>query len=210
MRSIGFAVLLTAAVFAQDVSAQERPEDGRDRSGHVSVFFLVKADSRLFRIPDRLVTGQLDFQKAYLITGAASKVLVRRFTFLGRGNSLELEGQLGQHVGREDTTEADAAIVLRSGQLGVFGGTSLNVAWGNGFSYAFTTPREENGEAGIQGVGAKKAQYYMTFETELTDSSAPHVHVVLRLAHRSGIYGLISSDKTGSNYLGGGLRFDLR
>lgn len=140
---------------------------------------------------------------------AATKVIVPRFTFLGRDNSLEAEGQVGQHFDRENTREASAALVLRSGQLGIFGGTSLNVAWGNGVSYTFSDPQAESGDAGIRGVGAKRFQYYMSFETELTDSSAPNVHLVLRLAHRSGIYGLISSDRTGSNYLGGGLRFDL-
>lgn len=201
---VGINILASAA------SAQDRPEDGRDRSGHATVFFLAKADSRLFRIPDRLVTAQLSFDRAYLISSAVSKVLVRRFTLLGRGNSLEVEGQLGQHAGRETSTEADVALTLRSGQLGVFGGTSLNVAWGNGLSYAFTAPRTEKGDSGIEGVGAKRFQYYMAFETELTDSSAPNLHLVLRLAHRSGVYGLISSDRTGSNYLGAGLGFDLR
>ena len=209
MRGWTSGALLGACMISSSAWAQSAVDDGRDRAGHVSAFLLVKAESRLVRIPDRLVTGRLDFDKAYLFSVAATKVIAPRFTFLGRGNSLELEGQLGQHFDREDTTEADAALVLRSGQLGVFGGTSLNVAWGNGISYAFSDPKAESGNAGIQGLGSKRFQYYMAFETELTDSSAPGVHLVLRLAHRSGIYGLISSDRTGSNYLGVGLRFDL-
>jgi hypothetical protein len=183
---------------------------GRERSGHLSGFFLVKANSKLARVPDRLVTARLDFEKAHFATIAATKVLKNSFTFLGRGNSLEAMGEFGKHFGNERTAEANAALVLRSGQLGIVGGTSLNVAWGNGLSYAFTRPRAESGESGIRGVGAKHFQYYMNFETELTDSSAPNVHVVLRLDHRSGVYGLISSQRTGSNYLGAGLRFDFK
>lgn len=195
-------------LFPQPVKAQG--DDGRERSGHLAGFLLVKANSKLLRIPDRLVTGKLDFERAQFATIAASKVLKRKFTFIGRGNSLEAMGEIGKHFGNERTVETNAAIVLRSGQLGIFGGTSLNVAWGNGVSYAFTNPRAERGDSGVRGVGTKQFQYHMNFETELTDSSAPNVHLVLRHDHRSGVYGLISSQRTGSNYLGAGLRFDLK
>ena len=202
----GLAALLMA--FPSLASAQV--DAGRDRSGHLAGFFLVKATSKLARIPDRLVTGRLDFEKAHFVTIAGAKVLKNNFTLLGRGNSLEAMGEVGKHFGNERTAEANAALVLRSGQLGIFGGTSLNVAWGNGLSYALTKPRAENGDDGIRGVGTKQLQYYMNFETELTDSSAPNIHVVLRLDHRSGVYGLFSSQRTGSNYLGAGLRFDFK
>lgn len=203
-------MLATGIVASGGASAQVAARDGRDRTGHLTGFVLAKADSRLQRVPDRLVTGRLDFERAYLGSIAASRVLIPRFTLLGRGNSLEIEGQFAQHFGNQDNAEATAALVLRSGQLGVFGGVSINGAWGNGVSYAFSNPRQERGDGGIRGVDTEKFQYHMSFETEITDASAPDIHLVLRLHHRSGVYGLISSDRTGSNYLGAGLRFDLR
>jgi hypothetical protein len=49
----------------------------------------------------------------------------------------------------------------------------------------------------------------MGLETEFTHESTPNAHFFLKLHHRSGIYGLISPRKTGSNYIGAGLRWDI-
>ncbi len=192
------------------ISSQAHAGEARTRKGHISAIGAVKAQSKLWRIPDRLVTAQLRLQKSYFISLAADKVLASDFTLIGKHNSLEVEGQITQHLGREDHQEATLALALRSGEVGIIGGTSANFMWGNGGSYAFSAPRLEQGNGGLYGVDVPRFQYMMLFETEFSDSSAPDVHLFFRVHHRSGIYGLISSGKTGSNHLGMGLRIDLR
>ena len=50
----------------------------------------------------------------------------------------------------------------------------------------------------------------MGFEAEFTHASQPNIHLVAKLHHRSGVYGLVSPRHTGSNFIGGGVRFDIR
>jgi hypothetical protein len=205
MIRIGLACAAAALVVAAPAGAQTAERSRRDA---VAVFAMAKADSRLPRIPDRLITARLDIDPAYLVSVAGSHVVVPSFSFL-RGASLELEAQYLQHVRGQTNGEVTAAAVLRSPELGLFGGTSANVAWGNGLSHAIGRPRLEQGRGGVRGVDTVRTQYHMSFELELSDTSEPDVHLVFRLHHRSGIYGLISPDYTGSNYVGAGLRFDL-
>jgi hypothetical protein len=47
----------------------------------------------------------------------------------------------------------------------------------------------------------------MAFETAFTPKSNRNLSAFLRLHHRSGIYGVISPRRTGSNYVGAGLRW---
>ena len=198
---------------AHERNVAERHEE-RDRRWHATVFAMEEGEARLPAIPGKLVTFSLPLRRAYLVSAAVDRVVVPRFSIpLGfaklRGNSLEIEAQALQHFGLERDTELSTAAVIRSGQFGVLGRTSANVAWGNGFSYALTAPTFERGPSGQIGVDTEHLQYHMSFEAEATSGAAPRLHYVFRLHHRSGIYGVISPARTGSNYLGFGLRFDL-
>lgn len=194
------------------VRAERREE--RDRRWYLNGFLLEKADTHLTAVPYRIISASLPLRASHAAELGAGYVAIPRFSIplpgvRLRGNSLELEGDVLQHFGHETDTETAAAAVLRSGSFGLFGRLSADLAWGNGFSYAFQRPTDETGEYGVRGVDTPHFQYHMSFETELTSGAAPHAHLVLRLHHRSGVYGLISSSRTGSNYLGAGLRFDL-
>jgi hypothetical protein len=50
----------------------------------------------------------------------------------------------------------------------------------------------------------------LSAELELGSDQVPWLHVVPQLHHRSGAFGLISSEAAGSTYLGVGIRVDLR
>jgi hypothetical protein len=47
------------------------------------------------------------------------------------------------------------------------------------------------------------------YEVELTHEWLKNWHFVLNVHHRSGIWGVIAPQKTGANYIGGGIRFDF-
>lgn len=173
------------------------------------------AESRLPRLPQNVVTGKIRFDDSYIFGAAISYVPIKRFDIpllFGLSlpdNSLELEGQLVKHFGKQDHLEGTAAVVIRSGEIHPFEKLSFNVAWANGLSFAFSDPAHELGTTGKRGVDTRRMQYYMGIETEFTHSALPDFHLVTKLHHRSGIYGVISPSKTGSNFIGAGLRWDF-
>ncbi|WP_204985693.1 hypothetical protein [Microvirga pakistanensis] len=188
----------------------------RDRTWFLTVVGAQWSETRLPTFPYNLVTGRLRADGTYFVSGAVSRAIIPQFDipvpatgWTLPGNSLEAEVQLVKHWGFQDHIEGTAALVLRSGEIPVFEGLSFNVAWGNGLSYAFSNPAYEFGPDGLRGIGSRRLQYYMGFETEWTHTSLPKIHLVTKLHHRSGIYGIISPQRTGSNYLGAGIRVDI-
>jgi hypothetical protein len=57
-------------------------------------------------------------------------------------------------------------------------------------------------------VETRRLQYHMMLEIEFGRGAWP-LRPFLRLHHRSGIYGVISPQETGSNFVGAGLRIGL-
>lgn len=209
---IRFAIIVLAT--SAPALAQESTQRSRDTFG--SLYASKWVDTSLPAFPVNLVTGDLRFRKPYFVAAGVNRVLVRDFAvgvpltgIVLRRNSLELEGQLVRHFGGQDHVEATAAVVARSGEVGLFSGTSVNFALANGLSYAFSKPDFEQGPGGVRGEGSRHLQYYLGVEAEFTPSRVSRLHLVARLHHRSGIYGLISPRRTGSNFLGGGVRFDF-
>lgn len=183
--------------------------------GAIAVYGGMWAESRLPTFPYNLVTGKVSYHKAYM-AGAIGSVRIVDFGFglFGsryrfEGFSLEAEAQIFKHFGLQSHVETVAALVLRSGEFVLGRNWSMNVAWGNGISYAWSDPKWEMGSTGIRGVGSRRTQYHMFFETAFTPRSAPQLAVFLRLHHRSGMYGVISPQRTGSNYVGAGFRYSF-
>ena len=203
------ALLATAPAIAQASTQRSRDSFG-------SLYASKWVDTSLPAFPVNLVTGNLRFRKPYFIAAGVNRVLVRNFAvgvpltgIVLRGNSLELEGQLVKHFGGQDHVEATIALPARSGEIGLFSGASVNFALANGVSYALSRPDFEQGPGGVRGQGSRHLQYYLGLEAEFSPSRASRLHLVAKLHHRSGIYGLISPRRTGSNFLGAGVRFDF-
>lgn len=212
LRLLGLVLLL---LFASKGEGLAQDSFGRDRTWYASVYGTRYIESRLLLIPYKLATLSMPTTSSYLVGGGIGYVLIPELTIptpfsnvAFKGNSLEIEGQLAKHFGFEDTTEATLALMLRSAQIPLWGGVSFNVALGDGISYAFSDPKYEIGIDRVRGVDTVRAQNFIVAETEFTHESFKWAHFVFRLHHRSGVYGLISK-KTGSNYMGGGLRLDL-
>jgi hypothetical protein len=74
------------------------------------------------------------------------------------------------------------------------------LAFGEGASYATTTPPKEVEEAGE----SRRLLNYLMFEATLAAPSHPRVALFYRIHHRCGIYGAVSEGS--SNYVGMGLR----
>lgn len=172
-------------------------------------------NSTLPAFPFNAATGRLTFEDAQIASVIANRHLLdfgfalpgTRYRF--EGFSLEAEATLDKHFGLEHHWETTGALVVRSGEIDLGSALRMNVSWGNGLSWALERPAWEEGPTGRHGVDSRRLQYHMSFETGFTPTAAANVSLFMRLHHRSGIYGVISPQHTGSNYVGAGVRIAL-
>lgn len=200
--------LLAIALAGEPAAAQEN-ERRWYATGYVSRW----ANTDILDVPERTITGALSFRNANFAGIGLGRVLVPSFAiplpwtdFAFRGNRIELEGQVVRHFARQNHWEGVLALMFRTGQIPLMGGLSVNLALGEGFSYASERPRLE----GSFRVEPSRFLNYLAFEAEFSHSSLPGVHFVSRIHHRSGVFGLVAPQESGSNYIGVGLRIDLR
>jgi hypothetical protein len=162
-----------------------------------------------------LGTQDAGFQDSYFVSALLSRVLVPELKTelpltgpLIDGSSIELEGQIGHHFGLQDHAEVTLALLWRSRDFAMpLTNGRLNVAVGEGLSYALSRPAYE----GIaHGQEPRKFLNYLTFEAEFSHLSLPGVSVVPRVHHRSGIFGVIAPRGSGSDFIGIGLRMTLQ
>ena len=194
--------------FAQ-AQAQDTAHDWR-----IMAFGAVWAETNLPELPYNVFTGNLEFCNTGFVGLEASRVLVRDFDIpLGvatlSGNDIELSMQVLKHWGHQKHVELAGALVWRSGDWWFSRAMGVNLATGFGLSHALKNPKYEKGPGGVRGVDMRQFQFHILSELEFTLAEAPDWHLVFRLQHRSGIWGVISPRKTGSNYLGMGIRKDF-
>lgn len=184
-----------------------------ERSWHLTLYGSRWVNADLLAIPERVITGRLTTEDAYFVGAGVSRVVVPSFTvplpgteLALRGNRIELEGQVLRHFGGQSHWEGTLALMFRTGQIPLFGGLSVNLAFGEGLSYASERPRLE----GSFRVEPTRFLNYLAFEAEFSHASLPGVYFVPRIHHRSGIFGVIAERESGSNFIGAGIRVDLR
>lgn len=179
------------------------------RDQAVTLYWGRWGDTRLLQVPQKLITGSMDYFEPQLVGVSYLQVLTEDagwLRYLGVG-SVETEVMLIKHTRVQDHWEADIALGLRSFPLIDQPWLGLNFQMGNGFSWAFDYPTFEKGPEGIRGENTRQFQYHMNFEFEFSHPGLENLRFSTRLHHRSGIYGLISPRRTGSNYLGFGVRY---
>jgi len=199
---------LALALLSEPTGAQ-----GAERSWHVTAYGGRWVNADLLEIPEFAVTGELTAEHAYFVGAGLSRVIVPSFSiplpgtdFAFRGNRIDLEGQVLRHFGNQSHWEGTLALVFRTGQIPLFGGLSVNLAFGEGLSYASERPNLE----GSFRVEPSRLLNYLAFEAEFSHASLPGVSFVPRIHHRSGIFGVIAPKESGSNFIGAGIRIDLR
>jgi len=205
------AQVAEAAVVVGD--SMEYPQAQESRRYHASLYAAKWAEVNLPAFPARIVKLDVPMEPAYFVSLGFGYVLVPDFSLpLGfadlSGCDLELDGQLIKHFGLQSHVEGSLALVFRTGDANFWDALHMNFAVGEGFSLAFARPAYEKGPGGQRGVDSRRFQNHLLFELEFAAPSVAFVHFVVRLHHRSGIYGVISPQRTGSNYVGIGLRMD--
>jgi hypothetical protein len=184
-----------------------------ERSWHLSVYGSRWVNADLLEIPERTFTGELTAEDAYFVGAGLSRVIVPSVSiplpgtgFAFHGNRIELEGQVLRHFGDQAHWEGTIALMFRTGQIPLFGGLSVNLAFGEGLSYASERPNLEGNER----LEPTRLLNYLAFEAQFSHSSLPGVYFVPRIHHRSGVFGLFADKGSGSNFIGAGIRVDLR
>ncbi|MDF2810762.1 MAG: hypothetical protein K0S56_1793 [Microvirga sp.] len=184
-----------------------------ERTWHATGYVSRWANTDLLDVPERSFAGDLTFEDSNFLGAGITRVIVPSFAiplpgtdFAFRGNRIELEGQVVRHFGDQTHWEGTLALMFRTGQIPLFGGLSVNIAFGEGLSYASERPRLE----GSFRVEPSRFLNYLALEAEFSHASLPGVYFVPRIHHRSGIFGVIAPRESGSNFIGAGIRVDLR
>jgi hypothetical protein len=173
------------------------------------------ADTRLPYLPYNAATGRLAFDESYLTSVIVSRHLLTRDLFIPHTSigfsdaRIEFEGTANFHGGLQSHEEVTLGLMLRTRDYDLASSGTINFGWANGFSFALAPPAHEYGTNLVRGEDTVQFQYYMGFEAEYAHTSWERWSVFARLHHRSGIYGVISPSRTGSNIIGLGVRLRL-
>ena len=188
----------------------------KDYFNHLTITHGSWADTDLPDLPGKVLGGDLEFKNSDYIGLTYARTLVNDFSIpipfsdiQFRGWDLELEGSFLKHYNIQTHSEAATALVLRTRRFIPLSFWGWTLAGGWGFSYAFDQPALEKGPDGNPGQDSVQFQSHLILELDFFHPQFDRVHLVSRVHHRSGMYGLISPQKTGSNFIAVGLRLDF-
>jgi len=117
----------------------------------------------------------------------------------------ELEAQAVQHLGAQTHAEWNGVLIARWLTFPWNHILPTTFAFGEGLSYATKTPNIEI----IHNENVSHFLNYLSIEFTFTLPQWKRFHLLTRVHHRSGIYGLINNCKGASNGVGVGLRYNF-
>lgn len=165
---------------------------------HLTLYVGKYSDDRL---GDVLVSKPIDYLDSYIATVA----LGRAFAFDNPGHQWEWETQLVKHVGRQHHWELNALLIYRWQRFPWRRVLRTTLAIGDGLSYASDVPPLE--AASHTNEGATRLLNYILVEMTAAPPQVTDWSLVLRVHHRSGVYGLFDDVEGGSNVIGIGIKF---
>ncbi len=125
---------------------------------------------------------------------------------LGRFVGWELEGQIVKHFGFQDHEEFNGVLVGRWLLFPWDKYIDTSLAVGEGLSYATERPRIEGGDR-----SSRKEYHFLNYlmvELSFFLPKFPHWGLVIRVHHRSDVYGLVADSVLGgSSFVGGGIKY---
>ncbi len=148
-----------------------------------------------------LLSKPVDFMDAYLGVVALS----RGFAFESPAHQWELEGQLGKHFHEQHHWEFNIAALYRWQRFPWQKRLRTTLAIGDGLSYAAQTPPLE--AASKSNVGATRLLNYVVVEMTVAPPEVKDWSLVVRVHHRSGVYGIFDDVEGGSNVIAAGIKF---
>jgi hypothetical protein len=119
--------------------------------------------------------------------------------------SLEAEGQIGKHFGEMDHWEFNGLLTLRWHPFWWDKHVETSLAVGDGLSWATEIPEVEKEDD----ENAQELLNYMLIELTLGLPKYPQWDLVVRIHHRSGVFGLFGGVYGGANFLCGGVKYSF-
>lgn len=132
------------------------------------------------------------FEESYL-TGVA---LARQFAQTGKSLTWEVEGQAVKHYGKQHHWEFNALLFARWHRLPWNHLLKTSIALGEGLSLATEKPPVEGEDHNHSSAFLNNIQFELTFALP----REPNWHLVGRIHHRSGIFGLINDVEAASDF----------
>ncbi|MDQ2069414.1 hypothetical protein [Natronospira bacteriovora] len=121
--------------------------------------------------------------------------------------SWEWEGQLVRHYGMQHHWESNVVLVARWMDFPWDRWLDTRFAFGQGLSYAWEVPPLEP-RSEPDDEGSARLLNYLLMELEFAPPSPDSQwSAMIRLHHRSGVFGTFSGVEGGSNFIGLGLRY---
>lgn len=117
----------------------------------------------------------------------------------------EWEVQAAAHSGLQNHQEINGVFTLRWLPFPWDSTVDTGFAFGNGLSWASEDPVLEIREGDDQRTS--QILYYILVELSAGTPRLPNWEAFVRIHHRSSVFGLIDNTFTGSNFVGGGLRY---
>lgn len=153
------------------------------------------------RLGDVLLSKPAAYLDSYLVTLAASHA----FAFESPAHQWELEGQLVKHFRGQRHWELNVLAIYRWQRFPWRDVLRTTLAIGDGLSYATEVPPLE--AASHSNEGATRLLNYILVEMTAAPPQVKEWSLVVRVHHRSGVYGLFDGVKGGSNVIGVGVKF---
>lgn len=149
---------------------------------------------------DILAQTPLVFEPARLVNVA----LARPFA-AGQRHRWEIEAQAGKYYGAQHHWEFDGVVIWRWTDFPWNRWLVTTAAVGDGLSYASVVPPLEL--ASHTNRGAARLLNYTLIETTFAPPQARHWSLVVRVHHRSGLYGTFGGVHGGSTVIAVGVKF---
>ena len=167
-------------------------------------------DVNLPNLPGKLASGDLPWDDSRFVglyasregrtLGQASALLDRTWF---RNVRQGFTGSLLKHSGLQTNWEAGVAYTLATPALRL-GPVATSLKVGGGYSYAFSRPSYEDGPF-AEPDRRYRGQFLLLVENHWRLADSDKWSVVLRVHHRSGVYGLVAPRNVGSNFLAVGV-----
>ena len=147
----------------------------------------------------RIVSQQItDYRDSYIWVTALNYRLGK---LLGPID-IETEAQIAKHTGLQDNWEANVLVIARL-EVVLWGALSISMGFGDGFSLASEAPRLEREENPNSSVFLQ----YLLAEMVFGLPKIPwHPRLMIRVHHRSGVFGLYCEETCGSNFVTYGIK----
>lgn len=167
----------------------------------LGLFFGHFVDTNLVKIPGQMLVNEVPFRPSYYQALNVTQALGQTGPVTWAFDSSFL-----RHTGKQQNYELTAGISPQYRWRIPPVGSSLDLAFVEGISYAFGDPVVE------KGVNGQKDDYvylqnHLAFEIGLHFDAVKNLSFPIRLHHRSGVYGVFGPRGIGSNFLSLGVRW---